>query len=720
MHIEITERRVQDAPDGSGRTAILRTKRYVEVRERVRAYPGDHQQHDGIDFPFDTVEIVTKRTPNLVDPGSAKTFWPRVKVDGKEVDFRFELRGTDIGGTTSRFDLPLQFVSDADASHLGNAITSYEAIAFSESRATAPFLAQVVHLAPPATRVKADGQPDPGDIAFPMQGVHFGVAASSVPRAKDSPEPGFFPYLRTFQIVSTAIAQLSGKTDPALMEFAKVYREHGFDSVNTAEVLLSASKDVPPLQTDFATRGKSDKAGGIVTPDLGVSGTSRKFGVIGGDAELLGRTGKFDPSEFFPHAKLFGAVDLAGLLAPIAFTLPSVIPIFKTVRTKEKIETTLTMEWGSLKNLGIVLIDQRGKKSSLVVRALATSYLQVGPVQVGKIGSGPGGAGTLSGVKAPDAGGDGKFTWFKLNFFGCILINFDHFSFKALKNAGPDVDAKIAETDGVVFGGPLAFVDNLRHALNGNGDDKSKSGGGDGKKKSDAGSGGGGSRIPGFEVTPIFKPTPSNITVGVKLGIASIPVGIFVMKNLIVSTAVKLPFDAKPLSIEFGFAERANPFQLTVSCFGGGGFLLIGLDTRSTAVNELEAALEFGAFTEFKAAGGLASCAVYVKAGIYIYYNAPEKQTTLKGYVEMGGEVQVIGILSVSILMHLSLGYYKVGAVSEVRGQATLVIAVEILFFSASVNLTVERRFGGADADPTFKDFYPNSALWTTYADAFA
>ncbi|GAC1310512.1 MAG: hypothetical protein NVSMB19_24780 [Vulcanimicrobiaceae bacterium] len=717
VHITIVERRFQDAPAGLGRIAVLRKKRYVEVYEPIRSYPGDQQQHDGIDFPFATVEIITKRTPNLEDPGKDESFWPRVH-EPVSAYVRFEIRAVDIGGRVSRFDLPLQFVADANLGDSATYIKAYNALPFADERVTAAFRAQTVQLAPGAARVDALGRPDPGDVVYPLQDVHFGAAPPAVPRAKASPEPTFFPYLRTFQVVSTALAQLNGNTGPALMEFAPVYRAHGFGDANKTEVLLSASTAAPPLQTDFATRGNSDKAGGIVTPEFGVSGTSRKFGLIGGDADLLGRTGSFDPKAFFPHAKLFGAIDLAGLLAPFAVALPGVIPIFTTVRTKEKIETTFTVTWEKLSNLPLILVNQRGNSSVFTVRATATSYLQVGEGSSGKIGSGPGAAPALAGVKAPDASGEGKLTWFKFSFFGAIMINFDSFSFKYSKNAGPDVDPQIAKTDGVVFGGPLAFVDTLRHALSGNDDGKSK--GGDGKKKPGDGSGSGGGGIPGFKVTPIFKPTLKDITVGVRLGITEIPVGIFVMKNLMVSTAVKLPFEAKPLSIEFGFAERANPFQLTVSCFGGGGFLLIGLDTRDSAINEIEAALEFGAFAEFKPAGGLASGSVYVKAGIYMYYNKPERQTTLKGYVEMGGEVQVIGILSVSILMHLSLGYYKVGPVSEVRGQATLVIAVEILFFSASVNLTVERRFGGTEADPTFKDFYPASALWTTYADAFA
>lgn len=47
-------------------------------------------------------------------------------------------------------------------------------------------------------------------------------------------------------------------------------------------------------------------------------------------------------------------------------------------------------------------------------------------------------------------------------------------------------------------------------------------------------------------------------------------------------------------------------------------------------------------------------------------------------------------------------------------------IEVEVLFFSASVNLTVERRFGGAEANPTFRDLILASSVWQEYAEAFA
>ena len=61
--------------------AALRQRVFVEIREPLRAYPTPTQPFDGRDFPLSTVEILTKRTPNLLpfDPAkgdSKETFLP--------------------------------------------------------------------------------------------------------------------------------------------------------------------------------------------------------------------------------------------------------------------------------------------------------------------------------------------------------------------------------------------------------------------------------------------------------------------------------------------------------------------------------------------------------------------------------------------------------------------------------------------------------------------
>jgi hypothetical protein len=181
-----------------------------------------------------------------------------------------------------------------------------------------------------------------------------------------------------------------------------------------------------------------------------------------------------------------------------------------------------------------------------------------------------------------------------------------------------------------------------------------------------------------------------------------------------IGALLRLPFDGDPVSVRFNFSERQKPFLLTVSLFGGGGFFAISLD--NSGVREVEAAFEFGAFAAVNL--GVASGSVYVKAGIYYHWG--KDVVELEGYFEMGGEMSVLGIISVSIKFHLSLGYYKSGGMSEVKGQASLVVEIEILFFSVSVTVSVEKRLAGSPADPLLVDFIPDQATWNAYAKAFA
>jgi hypothetical protein len=47
-------------------------------------------------------------------------------------------------------------------------------------------------------------------------------------------------------------------------------------------------------------------------------------------------------------------------------------------------------------------------------------------------------------------------------------------------------------------------------------------------------------------------------------------------------------------------------------------------------------------------------------------------------------------------------------------------VKVEVLFFSTSVEISVEKRFGGSGGDPAFLDTFDTPAVWNEYAGAFA
>jgi hypothetical protein len=101
-----------------------------------------------------------------------------------------------------------------------------------------------------------------------------------------------------------------------------------------------------------------------------------------------------------------------------------------------------------------------------------------------------------------------------------------------------------------------------------------------------------------------------------------------------------------------------------------------------------------------------------------IYFKLTANDTTLSGFVDLGGEVDVLGIISISVDFNLSLTYDT--ASGKVTGRATLTVSVHVLFFSASVQLSVERSYGNGSNDPSVKDVLPTPQLWHEYAAAFA
>jgi hypothetical protein len=133
-------------------------------------------------------------------------------------------------------------------------------------------------------------------------------------------------------------------------------------------------------------------------------------------------------------------------------------------------------------------------------------------------------------------------------------------------------------------------------------------------------------------------------------------------------------------------------------------------------VRLLEAALEFGAAVSVNL--GVASGGVHIMAGIYFAMGKKEGKdfSILSGYLRMGGELSVLGLISVSLEFVLSFGYEA----GKAAGRATLTVKVEVLFFSTSVSITVEKKFGGSSGDPRFFQVFETPAVWNEYASAFA
>jgi hypothetical protein len=172
----------------------------------------------------------------------------------------------------------------------------------------------------------------------------------------------------------------------------------------------------------------------------------------------------------------------------------------------------------------------------------------------------------------------------------------------------------------------------------------------------------------------------------------------------------------------FNFCKRENPFMLTISCFGGGGFFM--MVTTLHGIQSIEAAFEFGAAMSLNV--GVASGGVSAMGGIYYKMEIieGENKTTLTGYLRINGHLSVLGLITVSLEFYLAFNaiIQEVNGKSKVQkleGTATLKVKVEVLFFSKTVSVTVRRELKGADADPKFVEMIDTDD-WNEYCLAFA
>jgi hypothetical protein len=222
---------------------------------------------------------------------------------------------------------------------------------------------------------------------------------------------------------------------------------------------------------------------------------------------------------------------------------------------------------------------------------------------------------------------------------------------------------------------------------------------------------------------------PHGIDAGFSMSLPNLAVGMFSLTNLSLGAGFTVPFIGQPLSVRFNFCTREQPFNLTVTLFGGGGFFGITLDPHGIQI--LEASFEFGASIAIDF--GVASGGVHVMAGIY--FRMEKDACSLTGYFRLGGEVSVLCIISASLELYLELKYeFDTGKCS---GKAQLTIEVSVFMFSISVTVTCERKFSGSNGDPTFRDVMgsqPALALadelntiddlttyaWREYIEAFA
>lgn len=266
-----------------------------------------------------------------------------------------------------------------------------------------------------------------------------------------------------------------------------------------------------------------------------------------------------------------------------------------------------------------------------------------------------------------------------------LAVAFQRIGFRVTSAGKPEVDVVFG---GMEFLGPLAFVDTLRRMI----------------------------PFDGFADPPYVDVSPEGVTAGFDLALPNVSVGVFSIENIALGADARIPFLGDAVTVGFGFCSKDSPFRLTVMMIGGGGWVALRASPKGLVL--LEVGLEATACLSIDL--GVASGSVSIAVGVYLRLEGDAGSLT--AYFRIRGEVDVLGLISASITLELSLEYdFDSG---KLVGRASIVVEVEVLFFSASVEVSCERRLAGSKGDPVLEDIYPPvdgaNADWSAYCAAFA
>jgi hypothetical protein len=638
--LKVTERKFETV--GNSSVAYLKQKYFIVVRQPEKAYPTVGQRNQGRRMPFRRVRLTTLVTPALNDPNSSAVpgsgapgqdcFWPQVGPD----DFQFQIVAEDWDGERHGLTAPLIFVGAAGnlsytRARMQTICDYYNAPALG-ARAKRPLAGRKVAYA------DTDGA-KPGDTALETETITFGAEVDdpaqnlTIEGLFDANQPCFYPTVARAAVRIPAVITIAGQSGSVPISIADQYVNGGWGGAANKGSLFARLIDVSPLTFP------GDKSGGLVAPNLQMTGLSRQFGPIGGDpAGLAG--GLFDPKDFFKGAagKLLGAVDLWEIISGVFGDLE--VPGLTVDAEKDENGVPklvrATFQWTpQVKDFApLFRAECNGTKSAFTMKAVVEQPVST-DIQ-------------------PYYDAFAKLTNFTLDLY-VLIVKFNRLEFTARTGTKPDVGVDLAKVE---FGGPLTFVNTLQEFLS--------------------------ELVPGFSIDV----TPTGIQIGYELPIPDVAVGVMSLQHLSLAVSLKLPFTGAALRLRFAFCSRENPFLLSVSIFGGGGFFAVELIPTGLAM--LEASFEFGG--TFSLNIGVASGGAYLMVGIYYKWEGGE--STLTGYVRCGGHLSVLGLITISAEFYLGLTYESAG--NRCWGQAKLTVEIEILFFSFSVTLTVEREFAGS------------------------
>jgi hypothetical protein len=346
--VKVTERKFASIDGIPGNVAALRQRLFIVVKPQEKTYKCLGQQNGGRKWPFGLVKFdKTFTTPSLDEPCDSAAFWPQ--TDHHDVVFRYKL--VDLDNVAHDCASPLYFIDATVAydgcvsgdlalqggvkcdgisgdrcgvfkptnrSLLEQKIDIYNSAVL--ARRQISLGGRKVAYAP--SRKSGDTQFETESITFAAEGRADAFKCAELFAADQAP---VYPAMAQAAVQVASISELTGQKSPTDIEYEPIYLASGFAAdANPGEVFVRFPGSPVPLTFGGASPN-ADKAGGLVTPNAGVVGLSRRIGPVGGGShDSLSVTAKatFDPSDFFAaalsEAKILGGLKLADIIKPFA------------------------------------------------------------------------------------------------------------------------------------------------------------------------------------------------------------------------------------------------------------------------------------------------------------------------------------------------------------------------------------------------------------------
>ena len=695
--IEIADRTFE-VDSAGGVTAVLRQREFLSVtpnRVDVDALAGS-MPHAGRELPFRTVDLVSNfiveisRSPiPHVNDGTA-VFLPTHLADGAPV--RFDYAAADRTRVQqSSFTMAGVFVrADAAETDIAQLIGYYGDPDSVDVRATD------LRGQPVAYADEPPGSEGDGKTTLPTWAMSFTVGDATI--AMPDGVLTLVPAMETATVVDDKVDTLRGQdAEPFLVRMASEWLKDGLDlGVNLALGFLDLEN---PFTLSFSGGGS-----GITAPDLRVE---QLTALIGPAVKLLAG-GEWDPVAALGERALFmGSVQLEKLLDKINLGgdilaehgLPRYdIELHRPNPEALPDKLCISLTWNPpLRSFGDTLLvaqdiddspfppDAEGDLDFLLKHCIPLDDLEAEPettvdVTVRNI---------MVQLPPPNP---------------IIAVAFSKIRFLDPPDGPADVDVDIAA---VRFLGALTFLDPIQEFL--------------------AGLGGG----------PRLDIRDDAIEADLTFPLPDISLGVLGITGLEVGTGLVIDLTGGPLRSAFNLGTRSDPFTLSVMGFGGSGSVELEASPHPVGIVRLELSLAF--VIELSINVGVAKGSLRASFGASLELTAilvddeVSADVTLGAFLNILGEVEVLGLVSIVVEVLLTLEY--TASTSLLVGEATVEASVDLTFIEKEISFTISQemalgdgagarsalaRSAGTETAGGFRTRFPTPQLWETYCAAFA